>query len=139
MNMKSLFILGFVSAGLLTVLPSFQKKPAFDLKSSITRGREVYVTYCLSCHMDQGEGIEGVYPPLAKSDYLMADKNRAILQVLYGVTGEMTVNGKVYNGQMTGVDIKDEEVSDVVNYIRNSFGNKGGAVTPAQVTALRKK
>lgn len=137
--MKSLFILGFVSAGLLTVLPSFQKKPAFDLKSSITRGREVYVTYCLSCHMDQGEGIEGVYPPLAKSDYLMADKNRAILQVLYGVTGEMTVNGKVYNGQMTGVDIKDEEVSDVVNYIRNSFGNKGGAVTPAQVTALRKK
>ncbi len=137
--MKSLLILGFVSTGLLTLLPSFQKKPAFDLKSSITRGREVYVTYCLSCHMDQGEGIEGVYPPLAKSDYLMADKNRAILQVLYGVTGEMTVNGKVYNGQMTGVDIKDEEVSDVVNYIRNSFGNKGGAVTPAQVATLRKK
>jgi mono/diheme cytochrome c family protein len=139
MKMKSLLILGFVSTGLLTLLPSFQKKPAFDLKSSITRGREVYVTYCLSCHMDQGEGIEGVYPPLAKSDYLMADKNRAILQVLYGVTGEMTVNGKVYNGQMTGVDIKDEEVSDVVNYIRNSFGNKGGAVTPAQVATLRKK
>jgi nitrite reductase (NO-forming) len=139
MKMKSLLILGFVSTGLLTLLPSFQKKPAFDLKSSITRGREVYVTYCLSCHMDQGEGIEGVYPPLAKSDYLMADKNRAILQVLYGITGEMTVNGKVYNGQMTGVDIKDEEVSDVVNYIRNSFGNKGGAVTPAQVATLRKK
>lgn len=139
MKMKSLLILGFVSTGLLTLLPSFQKKPAFDLKSSITRGREVYVTYCLSCHMDQGEGIEGVYPPLAKSDYLMADKNRAVLQVLYGITGEMTVNGKVYNGQMTGVDIKDEEVSDVINYIRNSFGNKGGAVTPAQVAALRKK
>lgn len=51
----------------------------------------------------------------------------------------MKVNGKVYNGQMTGVDIKDEEVSDVINYIRNSFGNKGGAVTPAQVAALRKK
>jgi mono/diheme cytochrome c family protein len=139
MNMKSLLILGFVSTGLLTLLPSFQKKPAFDLKSSITRGREVYVTYCLSCHMDQGEGIEGIYPPVAKSDYLMADKNRAILQVLYGVTGEMTVNGKVYNGQMTGVDINDEQVSDVINYIRNSFGNKGGAVTPAQIAPLRKK
>ncbi len=118
---------------------SLQKKPAFDLKASVARGREVYVSYCISCHLDQGEGIEGVYPPLAKSDYLMADKNRAVRQVLYGATGEMVVNGKKYNMEMTGVDLTDTDASDVVNYIRNSFGNKGGAVTPAEVAALRKK
>lgn len=88
--------------------------------------------------MDTGEGIEGVYPPLAKSDYLMADKNRSIQQVLYGVSGEMTVNGKTYNGDMPGFDLSDEEVSDVLNYIRNTWGNKGGAITPAEIKAQRK-
>jgi nitrite reductase (NO-forming) len=80
--------------------------------------------------MEQGEGIEGLYPPLAKSDYMMADKKRSIEQVLYGVTGEMKVNGVTYDGVMTGVDLSDEEVSDVLNYVRNSFGNKGAALNP---------
>lgn len=122
-----------------TSLSSFQKQPPFDLKASMARGRETYITYCLSCHLDQGEGIEGIYPPLAKSDYLMADKNRAARQILYGASGEMIVNGKTYTGEMTGVELTDQEVSDVMNYIRNSFGNKGGAMTPQQVAALRKK
>jgi len=124
--------------GCLT-LSSFQKKPPFDLKASITRGRESYVTYCLSCHMDQGEGIEGIYPPLAKADYLMADKERAVRQVIFGARGEMVVNGKTYNAEMTGFDLTDQEVSDLVNYIRNSFGNKGGAITPEQVNTIRKE
>lgn len=138
MKLKSLTLIATcLSVGL--ALMSLQKKPAFDLKASVTRGREVYVSYCISCHMDQGEGIESIYPPLAKSDYLMADKNRSIRQVLYGATGEMVVNGKKYNGDMTGVDLTDSDASDVLNYIRNSFGNKGGAVTPTEVAAQRKK
>ncbi len=139
MKLKSILILCSVSLCTFVTFTSFQKKPAFDLKSSITRGRETYVTYCISCHMDQGEGIEGVFPPLAKSDYLMADKNRTISQIIFGVSGEMTVNGKIYNAEMTGVDLNDQEISDVVNYVRNSFGNKGGAVTPEQIRPLRKK
>ncbi len=139
MKLKSILIISGVSFCSFATLSSFQKMPAFDLKSSITRGRETYVTYCISCHLDQGEGIEGIYPPLAKSDYLMADKNRAIRQIIYGISGEMTVNGKVYNAEMTGVDLNNQEISDVVNYIRNSFGNKGGAVTPEQIAPLRKK
>lgn len=119
-------------------LLSFQKPASFDLKSSINRGKEVYTNYCVSCHMEKGEGLEDVYPPVAKSDYLMADKKRSIVQVLKGVTGEIKVNGKTYNGDMSGFDLTDQEVSDVLNYIRNSFGNKGGAVTPAEVKAARK-
>ncbi len=139
MSLKNTLLIFVGASSLVLMLASFQKKPAFDLKASMTRGRETYITYCLSCHLDQGEGIEGVYPPLAKSDYLMADKNRAVRQVLYGASGEMVVNGKTYNAEMTGVEISDQEVSDVVNYIRNSFGNKGGSITPQQVSALRKK
>jgi mono/diheme cytochrome c family protein len=132
------FILIFMASAITLTLVSFQKKQSFDLKASIARGKDVYVTYCMSCHMEQGEGIEGVYPPLAKSDYLMADKKRSINQVLRGASGEMKVNGIVYNTEMLAVDISDQEVSDLLNYVRNSFGNKGDAVTPDQVKTLRK-
>jgi nitrite reductase (NO-forming) len=88
--------------------------------------------------MEKGEGLEGVYPPLAKSDYLMADKKRSIIQILKGVTGPMTVNRVDYDGEMNAFDLSDSEVSDVLNYVRNSFGNKGGAVLPAEVLAARK-
>jgi mono/diheme cytochrome c family protein len=135
MKHKALIFL-ITAAGMLT-LASFQGKNSFDLKSSIARGKDTYTAYCISCHMEQGEGIDGVYPPLAKSDYLMADKKRSIQQVMKGVTGEIKVKGKIYNSEMTGFDLTDEEVSDVLNYVRNSFGNKGDAVTPAQVKAAR--
>lgn len=130
-------IVVLTSTLIVASMASFQKK-TFDLKASMARGKEVYTTYCISCHMEQGEGIESIYPPLAKSDYLMADKKRAIQQTLYGVSGEMVVNGVTYNGEMTGFDLSDTEVSDVLNYVRNSFGNKGGAITPAEVKAARK-
>jgi len=135
MKLKAIIFL-LPAAGILT-LASFQGKNSFDLKSSVTRGKEVYTTYCISCHMEQGEGIPDVYPPLAKSDYLMADKKRSIKQILNGVTGEIKVKGKVYNSEMTGFDLTDQEVSDLLNYVRNSFGNKGEAVTPEQVQAAR--
>jgi nitrite reductase (NO-forming) len=126
-----------VSTGIIFV--AFQEKPKFNLKESIERGKDIYITNCLTCHLDQGEGIEDVYPPLAKADYLMADKKRSIQQVLYGAKGEMKINGKVYNTEMVGIDLTDQQASDVLNYIRNSFGNKGSAVTPDEVKASRKK
>jgi mono/diheme cytochrome c family protein len=119
-------------------MASFQKKPAFDLKASTKRGQEVYVTYCISCHMEKGEGLEGVYPPLAKSDYLMADKKRSIVQILKGAKGPMKVNKISYDAEMQGFDLNDQEVSDVLNYVRNSFGNKGVAVTPEEVRVAKK-
>ncbi len=135
--MKKIFL---ITIGALTISTffSFQQKPKFDLKSSVSRGKELYLTYCLSCHLEQGEGIEGVYPPLAKADYLMADKDRSIQQVIKGLTGEIKVKGKTYNMEMIGLDLADDQVSDVLNYVRNSFGNKGEAVTPENVKAIRK-
>jgi mono/diheme cytochrome c family protein len=132
-----ILIAGCLAVTFMTL--SFRPPQKFDLKASIDRGKEVYTAQCMSCHMEQGEGIESVYPPLAKSDYMMADKKRSIDQVLHGLTGEIKVNGKSYDGVMTGFDaLTDAEISDVLNYVRNSFGNKGPAVTPEEVKAARK-
>lgn len=139
MKVKLYLWMVFATGVSFVVMSCFQNKPPFDLKSSIGRGKETYVAYCISCHMEQAEGIDGVYPPLAKSEYLMADKKRSIQQILYGVTGEIKVRGKVYNTEMAGSDLTDQEVSDVLNYVRNSFGNKGDAVTPGHVRAGRRK
>jgi nitrite reductase (NO-forming) len=121
-------------------VPSFGQKQKSDLKASLARGKEIYISQCMSCHMEQGEGIPDVYPPLAKSDYLMADKMRSIDNVLHGLLGEIVVNGKSYNMEMAAfAHLSDEEISDVVNYIRNSWGNKDkNPVTPDEVKALRK-
>lgn len=128
-----------IGASVCLSISAFQQKPKFSLPESINRGKDIYVAQCLTCHMEQGEGIEDVYPPLAKSDYLMADKKRSIEQVLYGAKGEMKVKGKTYNAEMSAFDLNDQQASDVLNYIRNSFGNKGGALTPDEVKATRKK
>ena len=136
MNIKSRIF--FVSISLVFICLSFTYQ-TFDLNASIARGKEVYTTYCMSCHMDEGQGMESMFPPLAKADYLMADTKRSIQQIIYGANIEMKVNGTVYNTEMVAVDLKDNEVSDVLNYVRNSFGNKGNAVTPDDVKATRKK
>ncbi|MEX1241901.1 MAG: cytochrome c [Cyclobacteriaceae bacterium] len=117
---------------------SFSQTQEFDLQASIDRGKEVYIAQCMSCHMENGEGIEDVYPPLAKADYLMADKKRSIDNVIHGLTGEVIINGKKYSIDMTPFELSDQDVSDVLNYIRNSWGNKGEAVTPEEVNACRK-
>lgn len=109
---------------------SFDQK--FDLKASIERGKTVYEAQCMSCHMAEGEGLPGVFPPVAKSDYL-TDKIRLVKVVLKGVRGEMKVNGTDYNGEMTGFQLSDQEVSDVLNYIGNSWGNKAEVIKPADI------
>jgi mono/diheme cytochrome c family protein len=121
------------------IIPFFamKERQTFDLKASISRGKDVYAANCMSCHMENGEGLEGAFPPLAKSDYLMADKKRSIQQTLHGVSGEIKVNGTIYNGEMPGVELSDTELSDVLNFVRNSWGNKGEAVKPEEVKSLR--
>lgn len=110
---------------------------AFDLKSSIARGKGVYESQCMSCHMAEGEGLAGVFPPVAKADY-MTDKNRLVKVILIGVRGPMKVNGVAYDGEMAGTSLTDEEVSDVINYMQNSWGNKGAAVLPSEIQPAMK-
>jgi len=109
-----------------------------NLQESMKRGKEVYALYCQNCHMENGQGIEGLNPPVAKTNYLKdAKKNIGI--ILNGQTGEVIVNGKKYNAIMNPMNyLDDKQIADVLNYIRNSWGNKYPIVTPAQVKAQRK-
>ena len=113
-----------------------QEKP---LKQSVLDGEEIYQDFCLQCHLDNGKGVENAFPPLAKSDYLQNNIEASIRGIKYGLRGEITVNGKIYNGVMVNQGLDEEEVADVMNYILNSWGNKArGQITIAQVLEVQK-
>jgi nitrite reductase (NO-forming) len=99
-------------------------------------GDDIYKRNCASCHMAGGDGIANVYPPLAKSDYI-ADRERAIMQVIKGSSGEIVVNGKTYNNTMPPQQLNDEEVAAVLTYVYTNMGNSGTPVTAAEVAAVR--
>jgi nitrite reductase (NO-forming) len=101
------------------------------------RGKKVFLTSCFACHMANGEGLPAVFPPLAKSDYLKADRDRAIKVVLKGLGGPITVNGKPYNNMMPPQEFTDDQVADVLTYVMNSWGNEFGSVSPADVKRVR--
>lgn len=109
------------------------------LKQSIERGSEIYTDFCMTCHLPNGEGLENVYPPLAKSDYLMKNREASIRGIKYGLKGEIIVNGKTYNSVMVAMGLSDDEVADVMNYITNSWGNKNdNIITEEEVSNIKK-
>jgi mono/diheme cytochrome c family protein len=122
----------------IVLLSSFNQDP--QLKESINRGKDVYALNCQNCHMEDGMGLQDVNPPLAKSDYLKKPTRTLIEIVLKGQSDEIVVNGKKYNAIMPPQDyLSDEQIADVYNYVRNSWGNKiPGTITPAMVNGLRK-
>ena len=102
------------------------------------RGKQSFMQTCFVCHQMEGQGIPAQIPPLAGSDYLMADKERSIRTVLQGLTGEITVNGKKYNAVMTPMNnLSDSEIANVLTYVRNSWGNSGPAVSSDEVRRIR--
>ena len=103
--------------------------------SPYAAGEKVYLSNCASCHQKTGEGLEGAFPPLAQSDYLLADKKRAIQIAANGMDGPITVNGVDYDAMMASQGLSNEDVKEVVNYVLNSWGNEGGEVTIADVEA----
>ncbi len=103
------------------------------------QGKGVFMQTCFVCHQPEGQGIPGQIPPLAKSDYFAKMSNaEAIHQVLAGSSGEVVVNGQRYNGTMTPLNyLSDDQVANVLTYVRNSFGNEGDAVSADEVKRVR--
>ncbi len=106
----------------------------------IKAGEAVYQTVCMACHQTDGKGIAGAFPPLAGSDYLLGNKERAVGVVLRGLEGEVIVNGVKYNSVMPAMtQLSDTEIAAVITYALNTWGNKGGAVSTSLVAAERAK
>ena len=93
----------------------------------VVQGKSLYSTYCIQCHQQNGEGLAQLYPPLAKSDYLMENFARAACIVKNGQTQEIVVNGVTYNQVMPGLtQLTNLEIAEILTYITNSWGNEGG-------------
>ena len=90
-------------------------------------GKNLYLTHCSNCHQADGKGLGKLYPPLAKSDYLMKDPIRTACIIKNGIQGELEVNGVVYNQPMPAHDnLTNIEIAEIITYISNSWGNKSG-------------
>ncbi|MFV0539664.1 MAG: copper-containing nitrite reductase [Aestuariibaculum sp.] len=113
--------------------------PAKSFEEQMEFGKQTYMQTCFACHQSEGQGVPNAFPPLAKSDYLNADVNRAIGIVLNGLTGEITVNGEKYNSVMTRQMLSSEEIANVLTYVYNSWGNNGTKVTRQMVDKVKNK
>lgn len=142
--MAALLMLSFVSMAFVNG-PELPASPTHPVTINASDdmlpedGEEIYMTRCLSCHMTNGEGVPGVFPPLAGSEYVTGDKGRVIRMILHGLTGEITVKDVTYSGMMPpwGGFLTDEQVAQVLTYVRSNFGNEAEAVTTEEVAAVR--
>ena len=117
-----------------------------DIKVSADRGKVVYMQTCMACHQITGMGIPGAFPPLAKTESVTGDARRVVAIVLKGISGAMTVDGKIYatgmpQPELTFPILKDDKnVADVINYVRTNFGNEiKEAITTEFVAEVRKE
>jgi len=122
---KSLFLLLPLSLYLLTCG-----------KTEHLQGHALYDQHCANCHMEEGEGLRQLIPPLAGSDYLRDNPREVIRGIRYGMEGTLVVNGVAYNQPMPGNDeLSEFQIVNIVNYLNQAWGNDYGLVT---VTDTRK-
>jgi mono/diheme cytochrome c family protein len=106
--------------------------------ASIARGKIVYANICLACHMADGGGVQNMNPPLTQTTYVLGNKTTLIKIVLNGFKEDVEINGQTYSNNMTPhSDLKDQQIADVLTYVRKSFGNKAGAISMAEVKKVR--
>ncbi|WP_290469406.1 cytochrome c [Lacinutrix sp. MedPE-SW] len=133
---------GFCMLFLLSSCNSSNKKLAqkseFE-KQDFSEGKQVYEDFCMQCHMANGKGVPRAFPPLAKSDYLKNKREASIKAIKYGLSGSITVNGKVYNSNMAPQGLSNKEIADVMNYITNSWGNENTSlITEEEVSKIQR-
>lgn len=105
--------------------------------ATLALGKSVYTQNCLTCHQVDGGGVDGMNPPLSKTSYVLGDKTRLVSVLLNGLQG-VDIDGEPYNNVMPAQEtLTDQQIADVLTYVRNSFGNKASAVKAAEVKAVR--
>src|SRR5690606_26759371 len=108
------------------------------LEQQVDAGRALFAGTCSTCHMPEGQGMPGVFPPLANSDYIAADPMSVPRVILHGLVGPVTVNGEDYNSNMPPMaQLTNDEVANISTYVLNSWGNPGGRVTKEDAARIR--
>lgn len=124
----------------VTVAAAAAASGTLTVQEQSAAGKALFNGTCSVCHQANGEGLAGVFPPLAKSDYIAADPKRIINTVLHGLSGKVTVNGKEYNSVMPPMNqLNDDGIANILTYLLNSWGNPGGKITADEVKLMRTK
>jgi mono/diheme cytochrome c family protein len=139
-HMSRIILFFAVAASLAFILPPQQKTPAQGSGASIARGGALYKVQCLSCHQVDGSGVMNMNPPLAGTTYVLGDKTALVRIVLEGLKTPLTIDDNDYHNVMPPhTTMTDQQIADVLTYVRHSFGNKATAVTAAEVHGVRVK
>jgi len=117
---------------------NFQSQPG--LQKSIVSGKIVFKKYCISCHQADGGGVPNMNPPLIQTSFVLGSKDTLINIVLNGLKN-VDIDDETYNNPMPALRtvLKDQQIADVLTYVRNSFGNKASAISAAEVKEVRSK
>ncbi len=116
--------------------------------ASVARGKIVYLQNCQDCHGEDGNGVTALAPPLNKSEIVNGNKTVMISILLKGLSGPVKIAGHLYkapeiSGEMPGFadnkDFTDDDLAQVMNFVRRSWQNKGDKVNAVDVKNLRKK
>jgi len=134
-------LLIIISAFLISSCGSKTENSKSSIPSHVMEnGLTVYKAHCFACHQTTGTGIKSLYPPLADNKTITGDINYLIGITLNGMSGEIVVNGEKYNQVMIPhIFLNDNQIADVLTYIRNSFGNQASQVTAAEVKKIRRE
>src|SRR6185369_11918449 len=124
----------------VTAAAHAQKAGALTVDEQIKAGQALFSGTCSTCHQASGQGLAGVFPPLAKSDYFSKDPMRIVDAVTRRLSGPVTVNGQTYTSVMPPMgQLTDDEAANIATYVLNSWANPGGRVTKEQVAKRRKE
>ena len=114
-------------------------KQTIKNQSLADSGKIIYDTYCLACHQEDGNGVPGMNPPLSKTDWVLGDSTRLINVILKGLK-DAEINGETYSNEMPSHDfLTDKQISEVLTFVRKSFGNNAGAISVEEVKKQRGK
>lgn len=112
--------------------------PPTDSSASFERGKLLYKTYCLSCHQFDGGGVENLNPPIIKTPFVLGDKTRLIKIILHGFNEKVDIEGDTYSNNMPPLNnLTDQQIADVLTYVRNDFGNKATRIKTTEVRQIR--
>lgn len=116
------------------------RQPQPGVQKSLAEGEKIYQKYCLTCHQADGSGVPNMTPPLMQTSFVLGDKEKLINIVLNGLKN-VDIDDQTYNNPMPalGSVLKDQEIANVLTYVRNSFGNKAPGITMEEVKAARVK
>jgi len=127
---KLIYMMPVFIVGLMTV-------QSID-RAIMERGKKVYFQHCVACHQPDGGGVPGLNPPLEKTAWVTGSKTKLITIVLKGLNTHEEIDGETYSNTMAPLNyLTDQQISDVLTFVRNSFGNKATAVTPGDVKYVR--